>query len=251
MPQVDSYILRLPTLPPRLDGFRILLMSDIHAGAFMGAEQISEVVECVNSLESDLVVLAGDLVDGTASVEEIHDCAVTLGGLRASHGAVAVPGNHEHFAGVENVCRELAAVGISVLRGGYRSIERGGDVLVILGVDDPRVGQFDPPQAEAVSLVAARSPVGAWRVLVAHRPGAFDAASRLGIPLTLAGHTHGGQIRLPPGDLTPVRLLSRYVRGHYRRGEDHLIVSSGVGTGQVPFRFGVPPSVAHLTLRRA
>jgi predicted MPP superfamily phosphohydrolase len=171
--------------------------------------------------------------------------------VRGRHGTLSVPGNHEYLAGFDLAAREIRGAGIPLLRGEHRTIERSGDTLTILGLDDPGGATFDPPQDEAVSALAAQVPAGQFAILLAHRPAAFDAAARLGIPLTLAGHTHGGQIGLPARDLTPVRLLTRYVRGHYERGDSHLIVSSGVGTVDLPLRLGVPPSVALITLEKA
>ena len=248
-PLVDTHVLHLGDLPKGFDGFRILLLSDVHAGAHMDGHRMSEVVRFLNSLEADLIVIAGDMVDGRASVADMRSFAREFRGLRAFHGVLAVPGNHDHYAGIETLSRELRDSGLTLLRGGSHTIERSGGGIVVLGVDDPRVYVFDPPQEEAVSDVSSRAPTGLLPILVAHRPAAFEAAGRLGIPLTLSGHTHGGQIGIPFTTLTPARLVTKYLRGHYQRNGSHLIVSSGVGTGGIPIRVGVPPSIALVTLR--
>lgn len=247
---VDRHFLTLPGLPESLAGFRILMLSDVHAGASMDADRMSSVVSFTNALEADLIVLAGDMIDGLASHDDATAFAEAFKGLHAGD-VLAVPGNHEHFAGIEMCMAAFDEAGLGVLSGGHHVIERGDAALMVLGVDDPGSSTFDPPQDRAVEAVLRDAPKGPFPILVAHRPAAFEAAARLRIPLTLSGHTHGGQVGLPLRDLTPVRLLTPYVRGLYERGDARLIVSSGVGTGRMPLRLGVPPSVALITLSRA
>jgi predicted MPP superfamily phosphohydrolase len=250
-PAVRRFVVELERLPRGFQGFRILLLADLHAGPFMDRASVSEALRIVDSVEKDLVVLAGDLVDAWASPRDLHDLTAELGELRAGHGVLAVPGNHEHFAGIARSTRALKDAGLTVLAGGHTVLERDGDALAVLGVDDPGGRVFDPPQDEAVMAARREAPEDLIPILIAHRPRAFDAAARVGIPLTLSGHTHGGQVGLPWRDLTPVRLRTPYVRGRYRRGGAHLVVTRGVGTSGLPIRFGVPPSVALVTLRRA
>ena len=250
-PRVDRHEVPLAGLPDALDGFRILLVSDVHAGAGMDESRMAGVARLVNGLGAELVVVAGDMIDQGASESDVSAFARTFGRLRAPCGVVAVPGNHEHYAGIDRSMTVLRESGFRVLSGSHVEVGDPGSELVVLGVDDPIITTFDPPQDEAVAAVAARAPQGPVRVLVSHRPAAFDAAERHGIALTLSGHTHGGQIGLPLRDLTPTRLVTRYVRGHYERRGCHLVVSSGVGTGGFPIRVGVPPSVALVTLRRS
>ena len=247
-PHVEDHVFRLESLPAGFDGFRILLLSDVHAGANMDGRQMSEVVEVVNSLEADLIVIAGDMVDARACATDVRNFARAFRDLKSAHGVVAVPGNHDFFAGIETLVDELDGSGIVLLRNEHHVIQGSDGGLALLGVDDPRVSTFDPPQDEAVAAVASRAPGGLFPILLAHRPAAFEAAGRHGIPLTLAGHTHGGQIALPWRDLTPVRLITKYVRGHYQLGSSHLLVSPGVGTSGPPIRVGVPPSLALVTL---
>lgn len=248
LPRVAPYDLVLRDLPAAFEGFRLVLISDVHAGPHMDRPRMADVVRFVNTLEADLIVLGGDMVDRGATAEDMRAFGDAFRALRAPHGVVAVPGNHEHFAGIDPATRAFERAGATLLRDGCHTIGRMGSELAVLGVDDPGVLTFDPPQEDAVSAVSAMAPSGALPILIAHRPAAFDAAAKLGIPLTLSGHTHGGQIGLSR-DLTPVRLATRYVRGHYQRDGCHLIVSSGVGTSGPPLRLGVPPSVAVVTLR--
>jgi predicted MPP superfamily phosphohydrolase len=246
--RVENHVFRLESLPAGFDGFRILLLSDVHAGANMDDHRMSEVVQFVNSLEADLIVIGGDMIDGGASATDARSFARIFRDLKSAHGVVAVPGNHDHASGIETLVKELHGSSIVLLRNEHHVIESSDGGLAFLGVDDPRVHTFDPPQDEAVAAVASRAPGGLLPILLAHRPAAFEAARRHGIPLTLAGHTHGGQIALPWRDLTPVRLVTKYVRGHYQLGNSHLVVSSGVGTSGPPIRVGVPPSLALVTL---
>jgi len=248
-PEVKEYTLRSDSVPAGLDGMRLLIVSDIHAGANMNELRMRQLVGLLESLKPDLVLLAGDMVDASGSARDVESFAEAFSGLGPSGVVLAVPGNHDHAVGIDRIAAALRGTGIVLLRGDHHVVERGGDRLIVLGLDDPRQRQFDPPQTEAVRALCARAPRDGFRVLLSHRPGAFEEAARNRIPLTVAGHTHGGQIGLLWRDLTPVRLLTEYIRGLYELEGCNLIVSAGVGTGGIPVRVAVPPSVELVTLR--
>jgi predicted MPP superfamily phosphohydrolase len=246
VPLVHRRRLALSGLPPALQGFTVAHLTDIHAGFAMDEEAMRAIVQRVADQRPDLVVITGDMVDGGSP--DVAGFGRAFRDVAAPHGVIAVLGNHDHYVGAARVSRAARDAGIRVLVNGYHVIERGGEALVLLGVDDPQHRGFDPPQGHVVRAVAEGAPGDGVRILLAHRPGAFDTAAELGIPLMLAGHTHGGQIGIPLFELTPARLISRYPRGHYRRGASQLYVSAGVGTTGVPLRIGIPPEVALLTL---
>jgi predicted MPP superfamily phosphohydrolase len=120
-----------------------------------------------------------------------------------------------------------------------------------LGIDDPENWRMDDPQQDFVDLALRAAPTDAFKILLAHRPGAWDAAAPLGIPLTLAGHIHGGQFYLPVLGWSAGRLITKYVMGHFQRGGSQLYVSRGIGVVGVPIRVFVPPEIELITLRRA
>jgi len=251
LPRLERHTVTVAGLGRDLDGFRMALVTDVHAGPDMDGVRMEAVVDRVRSLGADLVLLGGDQIDARAGRDDRAAFRRAFARLEAPDGVAAVLGNHEYMGGVDAALDDLDAAGLPLLRGACRLVVRGESAFALLGLDDPDVPEFDPPRDAAVDDLVARAPGGLPRVLVTHRPGAFDAAARHGIALTLAGHTHGGQIGAPLRDLTPVRLATRYVRGRYRQGDSDLIVSSGVGTSGPPIRLGVPPAIVEVTLRTA
>src|SRR5438270_788208 len=128
---------------------------------------------------------------------------------------------------------------------------RGGATLALLGIDDPHNWTADDPQPDDVAAALRPAPPAAFKILLAHRPGAWDTAVPRGIPLTLAGHIHGGQLYLPGIGWSPGRLITKYVMGHFQRGDSQLYVSRGIGVVGVPIRVFAPPEIELFTLRRA
>ena len=122
----------------------------------------------------------------------------------------------------------------------------------LVGIDDPRTWSADDPQDDDLELALGRTPPAreAFRILLAHRPGAFDGAIPRAIPLTLAGHIHGGQFYLPVIGWSPGRLITKYVMGHFQNGASQLYVSRGIGVVGIPLRVFAPPEIALLELRR-
>jgi len=228
--------LRLPDWPSRLDGLRVLLLSDLHAGAAVIAPE--RVVGRAREERADLVVLLGDFVDRSrpAAPEPV---AAALGTLEAPLGVVAVLGNHDWRAGGARVRAALEAAGIRVLEDRAVEVGRG---LWVAGVGD--LGSRGARTRRALAAVPSGAPV----LLLSHDPDVLPRVPRR-VALTLAGHTHGAQVNLPLLRRAVVR--SSYLAGHVReRGRD-LYVSSGVGTTGPPLRFARPPEVVVLELRAA
>jgi predicted MPP superfamily phosphohydrolase len=173
--------------------------------------------------------------------------------LQAPLGVVTVLGNHDRYTGEHAVIKGVRDAGQVFLLNGAHVIERGGAALALVGIDDPRNWRADDPQDGDLELALRRAPraTEAFRILLAHRPGAFDGAAPRGVPLTLAGHIHGGQFYLPVIGWSPGRLITKYVMGHFRQGASQLYVSRGIGVVGVPLRVFVPPEIALFELRRA
>jgi hypothetical protein len=249
LPAVTRRTLFFDDLPPGLDGLRIAHLSDVHAGIHMERAKMEAIVAQTNALRPDLILQTGDMIDIAASF--IPDYVRAFRDLRAPLGVVTVIGNHDRYTGEDAVIRGVRDAGQTFVQNGAHVIERNGAPLALVGIDDPRNWRADDPQDADVDVALRRTPSGAFRILLAHRPGAFDGAAPRGVPLTLAGHIHGGQFYLPVVGWSPGRLITKYVMGHFRQGASQLYVSRGIGVVGVPIRVFVPSEIALLELRRS
>jgi hypothetical protein len=247
--------IKLTRLPKAFDGFRIAQLSDIHIGPFMPTDDIRRAVELVNQLKPDLVALTGDFVTWEGSPEAA--VVEALSGLRAPFGVFGCLGNHEIWAKVEDsITRLFAKQGAKMLRLENAAIETGGERLNLIGVDYQSRIPFGPPQAGVVrQYLEGVEPLvvpGEVNILLSHNPNTFDRAAELGIDLSLAGHTHGGQVALEyiSPDISPARLMTGYVRGWFQKGNSQLYVNRGIGTIFSPVRFGSPPEITLYELKR-
>jgi hypothetical protein len=249
LPVVTRRTLFFDALPPGLDGLRIAHLSDVHAGIHMERDKMEAIVAQTNALRPDLIVQTGDMIDIAASF--IPDYVRAFRDLRAPLGVVTVIGNHDRYTGEDAVIRGVRDAGQTFVQNGSHVVERNGTPLALVGIDDPRNWRADDPQDSDVDVALRRTPPGVFRILLAHRPGAFDGAAPRGFPLTLAGHIHGGQFYLPVLGWSPGRMITKYVMGHFRQGASQLYVSRGIGVVGVPIRVFVPPEIALLELRRS
>jgi uncharacterized protein len=222
-----------PRWPKDLPPLTVLLLSDIHAGIFLEPEVLATLLGALTALKPDLIAVAGDVVTGRAS-----DLDRFLEGLQllaqAPLGAWCCLGNHDYFGGdAEEVRRKLKSVGIETLRNESVSVLHGNSRFVLGGIDDLILGA---PDWEA--LLSRHGPP---HLLLAHHPDFFYAAEARGVALTLSGHTHGGQIRLP-GRPPIVRHSRSYLdEGAYAHRDSLLIVSRGLGSVGLPWRYGADP----------
>jgi hypothetical protein len=257
-------------LPPPLDGLRIVHLSDLHIGDFMPRAAIRRAVDMSNAVQPDLAVLTGDLI--STEHDPLEDCIVELSRLRAPLGVWGCHGNHERWSGVEARGQALFAhYGMHVLRQQCVELSWHGGHFNLIGVDDQRE-RARPGEPSSIlrsieGLVRSDIP----NILLSHNPDTFPRAATLGIALSLAGHTHGGQIRFALGNRrwSPARLLTPFVAGLYRLPLDSaghaaseetapcpqksafLYVNPGLGTLGLPLRLGIPPEITVLTLRAA
>jgi len=177
--------------------------------------------------------------------------------LKAPFGILGCLGNHEHWAGVEDsITRLFAERGIKMLRLENATLASAGERLNFIGVDYQTRTPFGPPGDGVVTqYLQGVQPLmlpETVNILFSHNPNTFDRAAELGIDLSLAGHTHGGQITLEylSPDLSPARLITAYVRGWFQKGESQLYVNRGIGTIFSPVRFGAPPEITLFELQR-
>lgn len=258
----------LTGLPPGLDGLRVVQLSDLHIGDFMPRAAIRRAVDKANTLQADLAVVTGDLI--TDARDPLEDCIAELSRLRAPMGIWGCNGNHERWAGLEAQAQALfQRYGMRLLRQQCAEVSWRGATFNLIGVDDQRdrrrAGDRPPMLHGIEAFVRQDMP----NILLSHNPDTFERAAALGIELSLAGHTHGGQFRLALGDRqwSPARFITPFVAGLYRLPlgpEPHatapesmprrqksafLYVNSGLGTFGLPVRLGVPPEITLLTLR--
>jgi hypothetical protein len=285
--RLDYHVRRveIPTanLPPALDGMKIVQLSDIHMSGYMSRTDVRRAVDMANQLGADLAVVTGDFITGAA--DPLEDCIDEIRNLHAPLGIFGCNGNHEIYARAEDAAQELfAQAGMKLLRHENSQLAFRGAQLNLLGVDYQRErtpsGHRLHMLPDLATLVRRDMP----NILLSHNPNTFNRAAELGIELSLAGHTHGGQIQVEILDhsLSPARFITDYIAGAYFRPlsmpavnlralkdakysasnqallSTHaqpplsvLYVNRGLGTVGAPVRLGVPPEITLITLRRA
>jgi predicted MPP superfamily phosphohydrolase len=244
---LERITITLERLPAGFDGVTIAQVTDVHHSAYVSLEHIRQAVQVLKAEAPDLVVLTGDFVslpEGSRSAVYAEPCARALADLHGSVGSFAVLGNHDHHVAPDRVTGALQAAGFTVLLNEARPIERHGHRLWICGTDDALVRRAD--FARATEAVAAGEPA----ILLAHEPDVADAAAKHSFLLQLAGHSHGGQVRLPlVGAPVLPRLGRKYPAGLYRIGAMQLYTSRGLGLIAPAVRLNCPPEITLITLR--
>ena len=242
---------RLVLPAPWRGSLRIAVLTDLHVGSpFNGIDRLRQIVDRTNAARPDVVCLLGDLViQGVAGGRFVtpEAIAVELGRLEARAGVLAVLGNHDAWLDHGRVRRALEGAGIPVVEERAMRLGTSAGPVWIAGISDLWTGRHDIDAA-----LAAVGDDAAPIVLLTHNPDVFpDVPAR--VALTLAGHTHGGQVRLPivGTPIVPSRFGARYASGHVVEGGRHLYVATGTGTSILPVRFRVPPSVVVLTVSGA
>ena len=250
--EVERLDLPLRGLPSALAGLRIAQISDLHIGMQLRAPLLRRLIARVNALEADLIVITGDIFD--FDPRYIEEGCRELAALEAKLGVFAVLGNHDAYTGADAVASGLETfTSIRLLRDAWVRIELDGAAFALAGVEDPGHGWTERDAThDALERLAAEIPAELARVLLIHRPSWFAQAARLGFPLALAGHTHGGQIALPfPGQHHNVsRLISRWTRGLFRDADTGalLYVNRGLGVAGPPVRLNCSREISLLRL---
>lgn len=276
--QVRRVEIPIPNLPSALDGMTIVQLSDIHLSGYMSRAQVRRAVDMANDLGADLAVVTGDLITGTG--DPIAECVDEIRHLYAPLGTWGCNGNHEIYAHAEDAAAYLyAQAGMKMLRESNAQLTFNGAQFNLIGVDYQREyngrGQRQQMLARHEQLVRRDMP----NILLSHNPNSFNRAAELGIELSLAGHTHGGQIQVEILDhrLSPARFISDYIAGLYQRpmfapapneraasvvkttrkftpepsAMASIYVNRGLGTVGAPVRLGVPPEISLIVLRRS
>ena len=246
-----------PDLPPYFDGYRLVQITDFHLGSFPpGNDFVQKVVDAANNEEPDMILFTGDLVNNQAS--EVEPYLKTLGQLHAQDGIYSIWGNHDyceygnnHSIGALKRNRRLLygyqeSLGWHQLMNEHHVVSHGMSSIAVIGVENP--GQ--PPFTNRSNLKKAMKGLNPdmFKILLSHDPHHWrrEVVGKK-IQLTLAGHTHAGQLKI--GKWTPARMAFKEWGGAYRIGEQMLYVSSGIG-GSFPFRLGAWPELTVITLKR-
>jgi predicted MPP superfamily phosphohydrolase len=246
--RVRRFVLPIAGLPSDLHGLTITQISDMHVGRFTSGRVLHEVVRVVNDLRADLVLLTGDLInDALADLDHGLDLVRSM---HAGSGVYLIEGNHDLIENGPEFERRVKHSGIPFLLDESVVITVRGTPLQLLGLSWTRARENrDVAIAAAVRQLLNQRQPESFPILLAHHPHAFDAAAAASVPLTLAGHTHGGQLMLNEQcGFGPA--LFRYWSGLYSKGASKLIVSNGVGNW-FPLRVRAPAELLHLTLLRA
>ena len=272
--QIHRVEIPVTNLPAALDGMTIAQLSDIHMSGYMPRSQVRRAVDMANDLGADLAVVTGDFI--TSAGDPLEECIEEIRRLAAPLGVYGCNGNHEIYADAEDRAQELfAQSGMKLLRHQTALISYRGAQINLIGVDYQRERA---PGGRRISTLAGVEPLvrkDIPNILLSHNPNSFNRAAELGIELSLAGHTHGGQIQVEILDhrLSPARFITDYVAGLYMRPlftpaktvasqkflhattlhgpHAAIYVNRGLGTVGAPVRLGVPPEISLLTLRRA
>ncbi|AMJ64601.1 metallophosphoesterase [Hymenobacter sp. PAMC 26628] len=262
--QVRRVVLNYPNLPLAFDGFKVLQISDLHTGSFTSTEPLQRAVRFINAQKADLILMTGDLVNNVATEVEPHIPA--LAGIRSELPIFSSLGNHDYGdyvqwsspaakrANLERLMQNHAKIGWTLLNDTSHTIERGGDKIAVLGVQNwsshanfPKHGNL--PQAHAASGDAP------FKILLSHDPSHWEAQvlDYPDIDLTLSGHTHGMQfgVNLPFFKWSPVQYSYKQWAGLYQQGAQRLYVNVGLGFLGYPGRVGFLPEITVFELRRA
>jgi predicted MPP superfamily phosphohydrolase len=247
---VASLTVTLPSLPEALDGLRIAQICDTHIGPHTSRRRLARVAAAVREARPDLIAVVGDLIDDFAPDVELY--AQSLGDLRAPLGVYIVAGNHEVYAGWSEVLPRLRALSHAVLVNESRVLAHRGVQLAIAGTGDPAAGRIPGPGVPAPDIAATLDgiPRGAFTIALAHNPALWPPLASAGVPLTLSGHTHWGQLSINRAGWSLANLFLELAMGPYRRGDSLLYVSPGTNYWGIPFRLGARAEVSILTLRR-
>jgi len=246
---VNETRIELPAWPADLKGLRIAAISDLHPGGLnVTLDKVRLIVEKTNDTQPDLILLPGDFVDTALGLFPIDPevTAAELKKLRARHGVFAVLGNHDWWLDVDRVRKALENAGIRVLENDVAKIdlsERNGQRLWIAGFGDLWEGA--PNVVATLAKVDDNAPV----VALTHNPDLFPQVPAR-VALTVAGHTHGGQVAIPliGRPVVPSDFGERYAAGHIVEEGRHLVVTTGIGVSILPVRFRVTPEISLLTI---
>jgi predicted MPP superfamily phosphohydrolase len=247
VPPVKDIEIGIPGLAPQFDGYTLLQLTDLHLSRLFPAWWASSVVSRANGLGAGLIVVTGDLIDGSLAARRTD--IEPLRNLRAPDGVYVIPGNHEYFFDYRAWMAHYAAMGMRVLENDHAVLERDDGRLVLAGVTDLSASRSAYPAPDLAAALKG-APHDAAIILLDHQPREAKRAAALGVALQLSGHTHGGMI--VGLDRLAARANSGYVSGRYQVDAMTLYVNNGTGLWPgFALRLGRPSELTRITLRKA
>lgn len=238
-PRIKELKLTYKSLPPSLKGFKIVHLSDMHLGLIPKEKWLEKVVERVNSLEPDIIVITGDLID--SDINGIERISKLLKRMNSRYGVFAVAGNHEVYAGIDKFHKIASEAGFKVIKNEKILVNED---LEILGINDDSTKMFLKEDYNPEKLFENINPQR-FTIFLSHKPRYFESAVSAGVDLQLSGHTHAGQI--PPMDLI-IFLTFKYPYGLYRLRDSFLYTTSGTGVWGPPMRLTSSSEIVKITL---
>jgi uncharacterized protein len=244
---INKEIIESDRIPASFNGFKIIQFSDTHIGFHYTLEQFQDLAEKINSLQPDLLVFTGDLVDRPNQYNWTPKLTEILANLQAPKGKFWIYGNHDHGGyGTEVIQSVMGQANFKLLKNSHQAIEQDVDRIILIGIDDVMLGS--PNLTKALE----NTNPDLFTILLAHEPDFADIAQKHPIDVQLSGHSHGGQVRLPfVGHLYTPIYAEKYVDGKYafESSKMNLYVSRGIGTTRLPYRFLCKPEITLFTLK--
>lgn len=241
----------VPGLAAEFEGLRIAQLSDLHIGPHTSRRFLRRIVDATRDIAPDLIAVTGDLIDDRA--EDVASYARALGSMTAPLGVYIIPGNHDVYAGWDEVERALRAADLgTVLVNDAHVLRRGDATVALVGTGDPAGGaRGSSRSAPDVERALARVPQGATVIAFAHNPKLWPQLAARGVALTLSGHTHWGQFAMPTLGWSLASPFLEHAMGAHVERDALLYISPGTGYWGIPFRLGASPEVTLLTLSTA
>jgi len=241
-PSIKEVDIPIPNLPDEFDGFRIVQITDVHAGLTVKRDFVERIVDMVTELKPDLIAFTGDMADG--SVPHLQNDVEPLSTLRAPHGKFFITGNHEYYSGVLPWVEEAKRLGFTVLLNEHQVIERGNGKILLAGVTDYSGGQYLPEHKSSPEASVKNAPECSARILLAHQPKSLFAALPHNFDLMISGHTHGGQFF--PWNLAAAG--QPYIEGLHKHENMWVYVSRGTGYWGPPIRVAARSEITVIKL---
>jgi predicted MPP superfamily phosphohydrolase len=241
--EIRTLEINIPKGDSKLNELNIVMASDIHLSPIDGERLLVRIVDKINSLNPDIVLLAGDIVDDKAKVLEDRGIGESFRKLKSKYGIYSITGNHEFINGVDSCVRYAENFGIKFLRDSYTMIDSN---FYLVGRDDTSMPQFTGRRRKSLEEIIKEIPGNYPKILLDHTPFRLEQAERNGINLQLSGHTHHGQMW--PGNII-TNMIYELSWGYKKKGNTHFYVSSGAGTWGPPVRTGSSSEVVNIKVK--